>query len=205
MLVKFKNITNVTYTHLKHVVSSDNLRPVMCGVYIDFKEQKLVATDAHVLIAYPIEITENDSDLEGVIVPVEYFNKLRYMIPLPKPEKKIRFGVTPETPQIEYILMDNYAEIHLKDEMIYRIKYIEGKYPRWNSESVMINPSNYPNKPEKVAIGVRVLKRFLSGIPTTNPDNLIMETTATNKSVIFTTKCNEYSSQIKGIVMPVML
>lgn len=205
MLVKFKNITNVTYTHLKNVVSSDNLRPVMCGVYIDFKQQKIVATDAHVLIAYPIEITENDSDLDGVIVPVEYFNKLRYMIPLPKPEKKRRFGITPETPQVEYILTDNYAEIHLNDEMIYRRKYIEGKYPLWNSDSVMIDPKNYPNKPEKLGVGVSVFKRFLSGIPITNPDHLIMETTTTNKGIIFTTNNPYYTTQIKGLVMPVML
>jgi DNA polymerase III sliding clamp (beta) subunit (PCNA family) len=197
MQVKFINTTEVKYTQLKSVVSNDDLRPVMCGVYIDFKEKRLVATDAHVLISYPIEITENDSELEGVIVPVEYFNRLRYMIALPTKSKMII--------DIEYVLTDTYAEIHWCGEMIYRCKYIEGKYPNWNGPMIMINPDDYPDKPKKIGINAHILKKMLLGIPSANPQTLIMETTSKTHAILFTTENMDYDRPIKAIVMPAML
>ncbi|TDD77097.1 DNA polymerase III subunit beta family protein [Flavobacterium caseinilyticum] len=197
MQVKFINSTEVKYTHLKNIASNDDLRPVMCGVYIDFKEKKLVATDAHVLIAYPIEITDNDSELEGVIVPVEYFNRLRYMVALPTKSKM--------TLDIEYILTDTYAEIHWFGEMIYRCKYIEGKYPQYNNPAIIPNPKDFPEKPAEVGINAHILKKMLLGIPSANPQTLRMETTTANKAILFTTTNLDYDRQIIAIVMPAML
>lgn len=197
MQVKFINTTEVKYTNLKSVVSNDNLRPVMCGVYIDFKEQRLVATDAHVLISYPIDITENDSELDGVIIPVDYFNRLRYMVALPSKNKMLI--------DVEYILTDTYAEIHWCGEMIYRCKYIEGKYPNWNNENIMINPTKYPKKPKQVGINAHILKKMLLGIPSANPQTLIMETTSEKHAILFTTENMDYDRPIHAIVMPTML
>lgn len=161
MKVQFINTTEVKYTHLKNIVSNDDLRPVMCGVYIDFKEKMLVATDAHALIAYPIDITENDSDLEGVIVPADYFNHLRYMVSLPTKRKMVI--------DVEYILTDDYAEVHWCGEMIYRCRYIDGKYPKWNSPNIIPNMDDYQEKPKEVGVNVHVLKKMLLGIPTADP------------------------------------
>lgn len=197
MLVKFKNLTDVTYTHLKNVVCKDELRPAMSGVYIDLKESKLVATDAHVLIAYPIEIIENDSDKEGVIVPIEYFNKLRYMVPLPSKRK----GPI----ELEYILTDTYAEIHFHGEMIYRRKYIDFTYPKWNSENVMVNPADYPDKPKELGVNINVLQKMISGIPKSNTGIYKMETTSASKCILFTSNNSDYTTPIKAIVMPCSL
>lgn len=197
MNVKFINSTDVRHTHLKNIVSKDELRPVMGGVYIDFKDKYLVATDAHKLIAYPIEIAENDSELEGVIVPVDYFNRSRYMIALPPKTKMIL--------DIEYILTDNYAEIHWCGEMIYRCKYIEGKYPKWNSENIMIDPSKYPEKPKEIGFNLNIMSQMLLGIPKPQIQPLKMETTTPKSAVLFTTTNTDYDRQIKAIVMPCML
>lgn len=197
MVVKFINTTDVKYTHLKNVVSKDDLRPVMGGVYIDFKEKRLVVTDAHVLICYPIEITDNDSDLDGVIVPVNYFNRLRYMVSLPTKSKMVI--------DIEYVLTDNYAEIHWFGEMIYRCKYIEGKFPNYNNGNIIPNPNDFPERPKEVGINLHVLKNMLLGIPNANPQTLKMETTSKNKAILFTSTNRDYDRPIVAIVMPAML
>lgn len=197
MTVKFINTTEVKYTHLKNIVSNDDLRPIMCGVYIDFKEKRLVATDAHVLISYPIEITENDSELDGVIVPVSFFNHLRYMVSLPTKSKMVI--------DVEYVLTDEYAEIHWCREMIYRCRYIDGKYPMYNSRNVIPDPNEFPEKPKEVGISVHILKKLCLGIPSANPQILKMETTAPNKAIIFTSTNQDYDRPIKAIIMPAML
>ena len=195
MQVKFENITDIKYTHLKNVVGNDDLRPVMKGVFIDFKEQCLVATDAHVLISYPIKITETDSDLEGVIVPIDYFNYLRYMVALPAKNKRVL--------DIEYVLTEKYAEIHWLGEMIYRCKYIEGKYPLW--KNVMVNPDEHPDKPKQIGINLHILKKLTQGLPSANPQTMKMETTAPNKAILFTSTNADYDRPIKAIVMPTSL
>lgn len=197
MQVKFENSTEIKYTHLKNVVSKDNLRPVMNGVYIDFKEQCLVATDAHVLISYPIKITETDSDLEGVIVPIDYFNHLRYMVSLPAKRKRVL--------DIEYVLTEKYAEIHWLGEMIYRCKYIQGKFPNWNASNVFPNPDEFTEKPKQIGINLHVLKKLSQGLPTDNPQTLKMETTTANKAIVFTTTNVKYDRPIKAIIMPANL
>lgn len=197
MEVKFINTTEVKHTHLKNIVSNDDLRPVMCGVYIDFKEKRLVATNAHVLVSYPIEITDNDSELDGVIVPVDYFNHPRYMVALP-PKRKMAINV-------EYVLTDTYAEVHWLGEMIYRCRYIEGKYPKYNSEAVIPNPNNYPEKPKQIGLNMDILKKMILGLPYSFPQTFIMETTAANKAVLFTSTNLDYDRPIVAIVMPAML
>ena len=193
MEVKFINTTEVKYTQLKNVVSTDDLRPAMCGVYIDFKEKRLVASDAHVLISYPIEITDNDSELDGVIVPVQYFNRLRYMVSLP----------TKTVIDIEYVLTDKYAEIHWLGEMIYRCRYIEGTYPNYNN--VIPNPNEFPEKPKEIGINAHILKKMVSGLPSANPQTLKMETTTANRAIVFTSTNADYDRPIKAILMPATL
>lgn len=195
MTVKFINTTEVKHTHLKNIVSNDDLRLVMCGVYIDFKEKRLVATDAHVLISYPIEITDNDSDLDGVIVPVNYFNHLRYMVSLPTKRKMVI--------NVEYVLTDDYAEVHWCGEMIYRCRYIDGVYPKY--KAVIPNAEDYPEKPKQIGVNAHILKKLFAGFPSANPQTLKMETTAANKAILFTSENQDYDRPIRAIVMPAML
>lgn len=197
MEVKFINTTGVKHTHLKNVVSDDGLRPAMCGVYIDFKEKRLVATDAHVLISYPIEITDNNSDLDGVIVPVDYFNRLRYMIALP-PKSKMAIDV-------EYVLTDTYAEVHFLGEMIYRRKYIEGKFPDYNNKNIIPDPNEFPEKPKEIGVNANILKKMLLAMPSADFQTLKMETTTASKAILFTTTNEDYDRQIQAIVMPCTL
>lgn len=195
MNVKFINSTNVTYSHLKNIAGKDDLRPVMSGIYIDFANKCLVATDAHVLVSYPIDITENDSELEGVIVPLSYFNRLRYMVQLPVKSKMII--------DAEYVLTEDYAEIHWCGEMIYRCRYIEGSYPKW--KYVMPNVKDYLTKPQCVGINAHILKNLIAGIPSADPQTLRMETTSKNTAILFTTTNADYDRPIEAIIMPVML
>lgn len=195
MNVKFINSTNVSYSHLKNIVSNDDLRPVMCHVFIDFKNKCLVATDGHVLVSYPIDVTENDSDLDGVMVPLNYFNRLRYMVQLqPKMLKEI---------EVEYVLTKEYAEIHWLGEIIYRCRYFEGSYPKW--KNVMPNTKDYPTKPECVGVNAHMLKKMIAGIPSADPQTLRMETTSKSTAILFTTANADYDRPIEAIIMPAML
>jgi len=81
----------------------------------------IVATDAHALIMYPIEITENDFNLDGLIVPIRFFNHLKYMADIAKADFDL----------LDYILTDEYAEVYFCGEMVFRCKYIDGKYPKF--------------------------------------------------------------------------
>ena len=87
MKIRFTNPTGVTARHLKNAVAKDPLPPVIQGVFIDLKNKRLVATNGYILVAYPIDVDETDSllpqGLDGVIVPVRFFDDARYMMGIP--------------------------------------------------------------------------------------------------------------------------
>ena len=122
MKLEFKNLAKVNFNHLKNCVSNDILRPAMGGVFIDFDNKKMVVTNAHIMMIYPIEINGLiPIDKRGVILPLRYFNHLKYMIDVPK---KTVIDFT-------YKLEDDFAEVYFGRDLIYRCNYIEGEYPKW--------------------------------------------------------------------------
>lgn len=192
MKVKFKNLSDVSYRHLKNITDNSGLRPVLSGAYIDVKNQKIVATDAHVLVCYPIEVTENDSEIEGKIVPISYFNQLRYMAEIPIKSKRY---VNPE-----YVLTDEYAEVYYLGELAYRCKYIEGKYPTYNN---IIPDTKEAKEIDSIGLNINILARFTKAIPANTMSIFKTYFFDKTKAVVLVSEQDDYP--IKGLVMPAHL
>lgn len=64
-------LTSIRHTQLKNVVSHDKLRPAMMGVLYDPENERIVATNGHVLVVYSVQPDEND---QGCILPVDAFD-----------------------------------------------------------------------------------------------------------------------------------
>jgi DNA polymerase III beta subunit-like protein len=190
MKVKFINTHEVNFTQLNAAASKDDLRPVMQGAYIDLKNRCIVATDAHILVSYPIKITENDSEQDGFIVPTRLFNYLKYMVDLKK--KDFSF--------VEFELTEDYAEAFYLGEMVYRAKYIDGKYPLWKNVMPTKNDIQSINE---IGLGFGVLKKLISALPTT-VSGYKFSFTAKNKAILVEPLDADYAG-VKGIMMPTMI
>ncbi len=109
--------------------STDDLRPVMAGVYCELSDEGtiFVATDAHKLVRY----RRNDvkaSETASFILPKKPLNQLRQIL------------LHDEIPvQIEY--SDTNARFTFKN-IIMTCRLIEGKYPNYSA----VIPSSNPNK-----------------------------------------------------------
>lgn len=157
------NTYNLTHLNLSQACSSDNLRPVMTGVFFDLKKNVMVATNSHLLMIVPIKI-EWDKGEEGAseeyfnktleeqskIVPVEFFNKNKYIGDWKKYDDEIKYDFSDP----EYAFVRNMREI------VFRCRYIEGKFP--NYEAV------YPTGEEnftKIGMDWSMVQRIYKAIP----------------------------------------
>ena len=193
MEVIFENITKVGFSQLKHVAGHDELRPVMMGVYVDFKNQKLVATDARILMMYPIKITQNNSDLNGKILPVRFFNHLKYMQDIPTESKRIV--------DLKYVLTDEFAEVYWLNDLVFRCRYIEGFYP--NYQAVINDSEDKLEGLDGIGMDFKMLKRVCDALPLTNKQ-CKFKFFGRNKHIIF--QASEFDHEpIKGLIMPTLL
>jgi len=195
MKVIFKNSALVSHTHLKNCVSTDDLRPAMCGVNINLKEKRLEATDAHILMTYPIEILEEsvfDKELDSLIVPVRFFNRLKYMIDVPLN----LFGT------LEYVLTDEFAEVYFGNELVYRCKYIEEKFPK--IESVLPNANWEKEVVDVIGFNCNVLDRAIKSVPSKFPNHIKLHLYGKNKGV-FIESSNDDSPKVFGLIMPILI
>lgn len=191
MKLEFKNLAKVSFNHLKNCASNDDLRPTMSGVFIDFENKKMVVTDAHIMMIYPIEIIGDiPVDKRGVILPLRYFNHLRYMIDVPR-RRVIDFT---------YKLEDDFAEVHFGPHLMYRCNYIEGEYPKW--KSVITEDKEKIDSVDSIGIDFKFMKKICDSIPFCEKRSKLTFY-GKNKHIIFNVE--EGDVEIKGILMPFMI
>lgn len=195
MKIIFKNSTKVTYTLLKNIAGNDDLRQVMKGACIDIINKALVVTDAHILISYPIEIIENDSEIDHKIVPLSLFNRLRYMGDFKTKVLKVL--------DVDYVLSEDYAEVFFKNELLYRCKYIDGLYPKY----LNVMPKDEGKcSIEEIGINPIILARFLKGLPANKKEmQYKMMFFGANKAIKFEEQNCHPERPIIGIAMPTRL
>lgn len=195
MKVKFLNTTNVEASHLVHATGNDKFMPVFNHVAIDINNQKLIVTDAHILIEYPIKITESEKLTSNLIkiVPLRFFDRKRYMADVPVKNKRV---IEPE-----FVLTDEYAEVYFCNELVFRCKYIEERPLDYKN----IYPEEKTNFTE-IAFNVALFEKVKKAIPKENAlsHNLKFEFYKNNKGVLFIQN-GEDCPGIKGIIMPTML
>lgn len=79
--VHFNFIHDLDAKQFKNAISKDFSRPTMCGLMIDFNTSIAGATNASILVVYPIEILSSDGDLKEFrkTFDVSVFDKSKYM------------------------------------------------------------------------------------------------------------------------------
>jgi len=132
----------------------------MCGVNINLKQKRIEATNAHVLVMYPIEIIESDIDnnIDSLIVPIRFFNVSKYMIDIPKKYQD----------SLEYIFTDEFAEVYFRNELVYRCRYVDAKFP--NIQAVLPTDKWKRENDNKIGFNINVLEK-LTKYPPTNPNS----------------------------------
>lgn len=197
MKIIFKNITNVTHVHLNNAVGNDIYRPAITGVFVDLRNKRMVCTDAHVLIMYPIEMefeTEEDSKTEFQlehckIVPTELFNKNKYM----GNWKNYLFPFT-------YHLDEDYIRVYSGPEEIFKCRYINEKYPAY--EGVLLKPQD--KQPlDEIGLNIGIISRLSKAVPRgTKAFKFVFH--AKNRAVNLLEQ-NEYENAIEALIMPCMI
>lgn len=192
MKVVFTNDTNVNYNHLKNAVGNDDLRPVMTQVYIDFIAEKIVVTDAHVLITYPITLTENNSNLPGVIVPPELFYILKY-------NQKIKPS---DLDNLSYHIEGDIAFVKFNEDIVYscKLEMLDQKYPNW--EAVFPVADNGVPITE-IGIHLSVYNKIIQAIPK-DYHGTKFTFFGLNKGILIQSTTDPYYT-IKALLMPTHL
>lgn len=134
--VIFRLKRNVGASNFKHAVGRDKLRPVLQGAGIDPVNQKLVCTDAVIMVMYPIEVFENKNNITEIIsVPTFIFDRSHYykyqsargifnmvdFIYVMDYDKQC-IKVYPPLMGIDFIKEENH---------ILKVDFIEGKFPNY--------------------------------------------------------------------------
>ncbi|MES2287285.1 MAG: hypothetical protein V4547_16455 [Bacteroidota bacterium] len=202
MTFEFKNPTEVNALRLKNIVGTDDLRPAMAGVFIDFVNSCLVGTDAHIIFTYPIDIVVKETEDRGRIVPISYFDTRRYMQAIPPPSK--RLFIDNVQAELEYKLSDEFAEVYWLGELVYRCRYIDEKYPAYEG-IMLVEAACQPV--DKIGINTRLMKRLCDAFPPTITGTAKMILFSPNRGIVFKSE-ERYGNEnhpIIGILMPVML
>jgi len=192
MKIEFENLSGVSYTHLKNVASTDNLRPAMQGVNINLKQSRLECTDAHLLMLYPIKICEGSNinpEIDSVIVPIRFFNHLKYMVDIPR-----KF-----LGAVKYFLLDEFAEVHFGNELVYRCRYIDAQYPI--IDAVLPNVEWKREEVKEIGFNLNIIGKLTQAFPKEFPNNVKFNLYSQNKGVLV----EQIDGDVKGIVMPIMV
>lgn len=109
--------------------ADDELRPVMNGIYFDITTEDLtfVASDGHKLVRVIDKEVEGDGR-SSFILPKKPANLLRMLLPKEAGNVEIKFDENNA-----YIVMSNFIMI---------CRFVEGRYPNYNSVIPQNNPNN---------------------------------------------------------------
>ena len=198
--MKIENINQMFHNHWKNVVSNDSMRPVMTGVYFDLVNGKMVATNSHILLECPIDIIwegeeqhfgrkyqEEKLQEQSKIVPLEFFDRSKYMGDYKSYSGTFFYDFSDE----------KYARVLLFNEVIFKCKYIDGKFPNYKAA--------YPtekNHLEGIGANIEMIDKIYKSIPFNSSNkNLFFEFCAKNRGIVFKSK---YCEGFQGILMPVI-
>lgn len=197
MKIIFKNLTNVQAKHLKNCcLKNTEYRESMKHVYIDIKERKIVVTDAHVIMCYPIDVIleedcpvksatgfkTNKPPINGFLVPLRYFDFSRYMNTINHPN------------DLEYVLTENQAKVYYGPELVFQCNYIDALFP--NYKAVFPNETKFV---ESICLDINLIKKVHAAIPLPNK---IVNLQFSGEHGIIKFKTTKESFEINGRFMP---
>lgn len=148
--IVFRNLTNVKYQQLKNAVSKDKLRPHLLGVFLDVKNKKIVVTNSHVLVAYDIDVMQDDG-LKEVLIDPKLFNQSNWLS-VPKDDLEL----------VEFHTFQDRTEVRLGEDIVAVAKNLDAEscFPQWKHVT-----TDHDNRSEFMA-DASILKALLLSIPT---------------------------------------
>ena len=148
--IVFRNLTNVKYQQLKNAISKDKLRPHLLGVFLDVKNEKIVVTNSHVLMAYDIDVMQDDG-LKEILIDPKLFNQSNWLS-VPKDDLEL----------VEFHAFQDRTEVRLGEDIVAVAKNLdtESCFPQWKHVT-----TDHDNRSEFMA-DASILKALLLSIPT---------------------------------------
>ena len=148
--IVFRNLTNVKYQQLKNAISKDKLRPHLLGVFLDVKNEKIVVTNSHVLVAYDIDVMQDDG-LKEVLIDPKLFNQSNWLS-VPKDDLEL----------VEFHAFQDRTEVRLGEDIVAVAKNLDAEscFPQWKYVT-----TDHDNRSEFMA-DASILKALLLSIPT---------------------------------------
>ena len=148
--IVFRNLTNVKYQQLKNAISKDKLRPHLLGVFLDVKNEKIVVTNSHVLVAYDIDVMQDDG-LKEVLIDPKLFNQSNWLS-VPKDDLEL----------VEFHAFQDRTEVRLGEDIVAVAKNLDAEscFPQWKQVT-----TDHDNRSEFMA-DASILKALLLSIPT---------------------------------------
>ena len=146
----FRNLTNVKFQQLKNAISKDKLRPHLLGVFLDVKNEKIVVTNSHVLVAYDIDVMQDDG-LKEVLIDPKLFNQSNWLS-VPKEDLEL----------VEFHAFQDRTEVRLGEDIVAVAKNLDAEscFPQWKDVT-----TDHDNRSEFMA-DASILKALLLSIPT---------------------------------------
>ena len=183
----------------KNICSTDFMRPVMTGVYFDLENDCMVGTNTHIMVECPIEVEFDELEqlcaykkqLElrrewSKIVPIEFFDKAKYMGDYKKYSMDIYYDFSDE----------KYAQVFMGPELVFRCKYIDGNFPNYRA----VYPKEQDDFIDGIGVDLKSIKLIMDCIPYTQK-HLIFKVHAKNRGITFSHPTNP---NFKGILMPII-
>ena len=148
--IVFRNLTNVKYQQLKNAISKDKRRPHLLGVFLDVKNEKIVVTNSHVLVAYDIDVMQDDG-LKEVLIDPKLFNQSNWLS-VPKDDLEL----------VEFHAFQDRTEVRLGEDIVAVAKNLDSEscFPQWKHVT-----TDHDNRSEFMA-DASILKALLLSIPT---------------------------------------
>ena len=117
----FRNLTNVKFQQLKNAISKDKLRPHLLGVFLDVKNEKIVETNSHVLVAYDIDVMQDDG-LKEVLIDPKLFNQSNWLS-VPKDDLEL----------VEFHAFQDRTEVRLGEDIVAVAKNLDAEscFSQW--------------------------------------------------------------------------
>ena len=146
----FRNLTNVKFQQLKNAISKDKLRPHLLGVFLDVRNEKIVVTNSHVLVAYGIEIISEDEGMKEVLIDPKIFNQSTWLS-IPKADLEL----------VEFHVTEKTTEVRLGEQVVATALNLdtESSFPQWKH----VTTDNENTSTFRADVGI--IKNLILAIP----------------------------------------
>lgn len=188
----FKLITEHGFKQFKNGVGKDELRPTMTGLIVDFNTEKAYVTDAHILVRYPISVSEK-TDVR-ISIPLSAFDKTKYMFGDYSKVEMNEFD-------FEYDIQSCMITVFYNEKEVYKVQIIEGVPPK--CEAVI--HIDQKGQIDDICLDMLLIERLRKCIFLNTKNNAItFQFNEKNRAVILIDSKADLYDRVYGLIMPTL-